>query len=218
MPFIVDVDNSYGQPARRLRATISTDDAEFFRVEERDVFDTIAILNGGETVGYSHRGGGRQPIPIRIERPAGARTLDERFLTTPIPANVLPGDRGVVELGDVVRVAAEPASFPIFRHNGRPAEMVTAELAGAFEAPLYGMLAVRDALDAQDWTGLPKPVDQAPWPARGREPADAALGWRMGGHLGDVPRHGRGLRRGASRHLHPRGRPVRLVPSCRWSS
>ena len=36
--------------------------------------------------------------------------------------------------------------------------MVTAELAGDFEAPLYGMLAVRDALDAQDWTGLPKPT------------------------------------------------------------
>ena len=157
VPFVVDVDNSYGAPARRLRATVSTDDAEFFKVEERDVFDTIAILNGGETVGYSHRGGGRQPVPIRIERPAGARVLDERFLSTPIPANVLPGSSGVVELGDVVRVSEEPASFPVFRHNGRAAEMVTAELAGDFEAPLYGMLAVRDALDAQDWTDLPKP-------------------------------------------------------------
>ncbi|MCH4559170.1 efflux RND transporter permease subunit [Mesorhizobium jarvisii] len=158
VPFIVDVDNSWGQPARRLRATISTDDAEFFHVEESDLFDTIAILNGGETVGYSHRGGGRQPIPIRIERPKGERTLDERFLTTPIPANVLPGDRGVVELGDVVRVAPERASFPVFRHNGRAAEMVTAELAGSFEAPLYGMLAVSKAIDAQDWTGLQKPA------------------------------------------------------------
>ena len=158
VPFIVDVDNSYGEPARRLRATISTDDADFYRVQESDVFDTLAILGGGETVGYSHRGGGRRPIPIRIERPAGEKVLDERALTTPIPANALPGDRGVVELGDVVRVADERASFPVFRHNGRAAEMVTAELAGDFEAPLYGMLAVQDALDAQDWTGLPKPV------------------------------------------------------------
>jgi multidrug efflux pump subunit AcrB len=157
VPYIVDIDNSYGQPARRLRATVSTDDVEFFRVQESDVLDTIAILNGGATVGYSHRGGGRQPVPIRVERPKGERTLDERFLTTPIPANVLPGDRGVVELGDVVRVTEERASFPVFRHNGRAAEMVTAELAGDFEAPLYGMLAVSAALDAQDWTGLTKP-------------------------------------------------------------
>ncbi|MEF3130992.1 efflux RND transporter permease subunit [Rhizobium sp. 268] len=157
VPFIVDVDNSYGTPARRLRATISTDDAEFFHVEESDVFDTISILNNGETVGYSHRGGGRQPIPIRLELPKRDRVLNERFLTTPIPANVLPGDRGVVELGDVLHVAEEKASFPIFRHNGRAAEMVTAELAGAYEAPLYGMIAVQRALDAEDWTGLSKP-------------------------------------------------------------
>ncbi|MAZ82766.1 MAG: multidrug transporter AcrB [Hoeflea sp.] len=157
VPFIVDTDNSWGQPARRLRATISTDDAEFYKVEEGDVFDTIAILNQGRTVGYSHRGGGRQPITIRLERVKSERVMDEDFLTTPIPANVLPGGRGVVELGDVVHVTDERASFPIFRHNGRPAEMVMAELAGDYEAPLYGMLAVQDAIDAQDWTGLEKP-------------------------------------------------------------
>ncbi len=158
VPYIVDVDNSYGVAARRLRATVSTDDLEFFRVEEGDVLDTIAILNGGQTVGYSHRDGGRRPIPIRIEREKGERRLDERFLTTPIPANVLPGDRGVVELGDVVRIAEERASLQLFRRNGRAAEMVTAELAGDFEAPLYGMLAVQAALDAEDWGDLPRPV------------------------------------------------------------
>jgi multidrug efflux pump subunit AcrB len=146
VPFIVDVDNSYGEQARRLRATISTDDLEFFGVQEQDVFDTMALLNSGQTVGYSHRGEGRYPIPLMIQRAKGDRVLDERFLTTPIPANTLPGARGVVELGDVVRISEEAASFPIFRHNGRAAEMVTGELAGAFEAPLYGMLAVADAL------------------------------------------------------------------------
>ncbi|WP_159948795.1 efflux RND transporter permease subunit [Rhizobium sp. 18065] len=158
VPFIVDIDNSYGVQAPRKRLVVSTDDAEFFRVEEGDVFDTIAILSGGKTIGYSHRGDGRQPFPIKIERAKGEKTLDERFLATPLPSNALPGDRDVVELGDVVRVVDEKTSYPIFRHNGRAAEMVTAELAGSFEAPLYGMLAVQQAIDAQDWTGLAKPV------------------------------------------------------------
>ncbi|MGX5667120.1 efflux RND transporter permease subunit [Rhizobium daejeonense] len=157
VPFIVDVDDSYGTPAPRLRATISTDDLDFFGVSEGDVFDTLSILNGTTTIGYSHRGESRAPIPIVISRPKGAKVLDEKFLSTPIPANLLPGSRSVVELGDVIRVKEEQASFPIFRHNGRYAEMVTAELAGDFEAPLYGMLAVQDALDKQDWTGLEKP-------------------------------------------------------------
>jgi multidrug efflux pump subunit AcrB len=151
VPFLVDVDNSYGTPARRLRATISNDNLDFFGVQESDVFDTLALLNGSQTVGYSARGAGRLPIPLELARPKSDRVMDERFLTTPIPANTLPGARGVVELGDVVTVAEEPASFPIFRHNGRDAEMVTAELAGAYEAPLYGMLAVADQIAKQDW-------------------------------------------------------------------
>jgi len=158
VPYIVDVDDSFGVQPRRLRARINSDDLEFFGVQEQDVFDTLSLLNGAETVGYSHRGGGRDPIPIQIARSKGDRTLDERFLTTPIPANVLPGARGVVELGDVIRVGAEQASYPIFRHNGRNAEMVTGELAGAFEAPLYGMIAVGKALDAMDWPAGTKPV------------------------------------------------------------
>ncbi|MCU0830585.1 MAG: efflux RND transporter permease subunit [Rhizobiaceae bacterium] len=158
VPFIVDVDNSWGQPAPKMRALIATDDLDFFRVQEQDVFDTLAILNSGRVVGYSHRGDGRAPIPLLLQRADGARVLDEAFLTTPIPANLLPGDRGVVELGDVIDLEEDRASFPVFRRNGRAAEMVTAELAGDFEAPLYGMLAVHAALDAQDWTGLTKPV------------------------------------------------------------
>jgi len=151
VPFIVDVDDSFGEPARRLRLVLSTDQLEFFGVQEQDVFDTIAILNGGQTLGYSHRGGGRHPIPLQLSLPKGAKVMDESLLTTPIPANTLPGARGVVELGDVVTVEEELSSYPVFRHNGRAAEMVTAELAGDFEAPLYGMLAVGEALAAMDW-------------------------------------------------------------------
>src|SRR5690606_11925786 len=67
-------------------------------------------------------------------------------------------DRSIVELGDVVSVTREPASYPIFRHNGRAAEMVMAELAGAFEAPVYGMIAVADAIAKAGWGELPKPA------------------------------------------------------------
>ncbi|WP_420022920.1 efflux RND transporter permease subunit [Cereibacter azotoformans] len=158
VPFIVDVDDSFGAPPVRLRAAIEPDDLEFFSVQESDVFDTIRLLNGESVVGYSHRGEGRHPVPILLARPKGDRVLDERFLSTPIPADLLPGARGVVELGDVVRVTEERASWPIFRHNGRAAEMVTAELAGDFEAPLYGMLAVADRLEAMDWPEGTKPV------------------------------------------------------------
>ena len=126
-------------------------------LDPRDVYDTLQSLYAQNTVGYSHRGGGRQPIPITLGLPKSQKVIDERALSTPVPANALPGGRGVVELGDVVSVKRELSSFPIFRHNGHPTEMVTAELAGAFEAPVYGMIEVGKALDTLDWTGLTKP-------------------------------------------------------------
>ena len=157
-PFIVDVDDSFGSPAERVRLAIDQDNLEYYRVEQSDLYDTLGALYGGVRVGYSHRGGGRQPIPICIALGKSAKVVDERALATPVPANALPGGRDVVELGDVVDVSREPASFPIFRHNGRPAEMITAELAGAFEAPVYGMLAVTDAIDEANWSDVPKPA------------------------------------------------------------
>jgi multidrug efflux pump subunit AcrB len=158
VPFIVDIEDSYRNQPQRLRVAIDQDKLEYYKVEQADVYDTLRYLYGGATVGYSHRGGGRTPIAIRLALPKADGVMDQRALTTPVPANALPGGRGVVELGDVVSVTREPASYPIFRHNSRPAEMVTAELAGAYEAPIYGMLAVQQAIDRIDWGNLPKPV------------------------------------------------------------
>ena len=158
VPYIVDVDNSFGIQPDRLRATVNSDDLEFYSVQEGDVWDTLAMLNGSTTVGYSHRGKERQPLPIVMERSKSNKVMNENTLSTPIPANVLPGARGVVELGDVVSVAKEKASYPIFRHNGREAEMVTAELAGQFEAPLYGMLAVDNIINNMQWAPGEKPT------------------------------------------------------------
>jgi multidrug efflux pump subunit AcrB len=158
VPFVVDIDDSFGTQMPRIRIAIDQDNLEYQKVEENDVYDTLQGLYAQNTVGYSHRGGGRQPIPIKLGLPKSQKTVGERALSTPVPANALPGGRGVVELGDVVSIRHELSSFPIFRHNGKSAEMVTAELAGSFEAPVYGMIEVGKALDAMDWTGLVKPV------------------------------------------------------------
>jgi multidrug efflux pump subunit AcrB len=157
VPFIVDVDDSIGQPRPRQRIAIDQDQLEFFGVEQRDVYDTIAALTGGVAVGYSHRGEERDPVAIRIGLPKSALAWTERLAATPVPANTQPGSRTVVELGQVVRVAEEAGSPTIFRRDGHYADMVMAELAGEYEAPIYGMREVDRRIDAADWSGLPKP-------------------------------------------------------------
>ena len=130
VPFVVDVDDSYGVRPLRLRAELRPSDLDFYRVQEADVLQTLQLLNGSVTVGYSHRGEGRRPIPIVVARDKSRRVMDAAALSTPVPANALPGGRGVVELGDVIDLTEERASYPIFRHNGYDVIMVTGELAG----------------------------------------------------------------------------------------
>lgn len=158
VPYVVDIEDSFGQPRPRLRLAIDQDSLEYFNVLQSDVYDTIRVLFDGMPVGYSHRGEGRDPTEIRVALPRGELSWSERLASTPVPANLLPGDRGVVELGDLVTVTEEAGNYPIFRHNGRFAEMVMAEMAGDFEAPIYGMIAVQDALDDRPWSAeVPKP-------------------------------------------------------------
>ncbi|WP_373235820.1 efflux RND transporter permease subunit [Cohaesibacter celericrescens] len=157
VPFIVDVDDSFGTPSMRARIRIDQDNQEYYGVEQSDIYQTIQYYLNGQVVGYSHKGEGRRPIEIAVKPNKKDLSLSERLLSIPVPQNAIPGDRGVTELGDIVRIDREKASFPIFRHNGRSAEMVMAELAGDFEAPIYGMLAVQEKIDSHDWGDLPKP-------------------------------------------------------------
>ena len=157
VPFIVDVGDSYGRPRPRLRIAIDQDELEYFGVEQSDVYDTIQALFGGVPVGYSHRGEERDAIEIRIGLPKRELDWNSRLAATPVPANALPGSKTVVELGQVVRAEKEVGSPILFRRDGHFADMVTAELAGSFEAPIYGMIAVDRAIDQHDWGNLPKP-------------------------------------------------------------
>jgi multidrug efflux pump subunit AcrB len=157
VPFIVDVDNSYGDPRPRLRITIDQDKLEYFGVTESEVYDTIGALLGGQKVGYSHRGIDRDPIEIVVRLPKNDLTWSQKLTATPVAANAQPGNKAVVELGDIVTVRRERGSPVLFRRDGRYADMVTGEMAGEYEAPVYGMGAVNGLIDKYDWGTLPKP-------------------------------------------------------------
>jgi len=149
--FIADVDDTFHPPSDRLRFSINQENLEFYGVDEQAVYDTIAAIIGGVKVGYSQRGHGTKPIEIDVRLPRRAEWMGERILSTPLPAGGTVRQGANVELGDVVTVTREPASYSLFRRDGRFAEMVQAEVAGRFEAPIYGMLAVQDQIKKMDW-------------------------------------------------------------------
>ncbi|MDE3116213.1 MAG: efflux RND transporter permease subunit, partial [Pseudomonadota bacterium] len=157
VPYIVDVDNSWGQPRPRLRIALDQDKLEYFGVEPSDVYDTINALLGGVAVGYSHRGTDRDPIQIVIREPKRYLEWSQKLASTPVPANSQPGNAAVVELGDLVSVTKELGSPVIFRRDGHYADMVTGDLAGEYESPIYGLMAVDKLIANHNWGNLPVP-------------------------------------------------------------
>jgi multidrug efflux pump subunit AcrB len=154
VPYIVDIDDSYGQARPGLRLVPDRDRLEALKVDDRQVLDSIGAAFGGQVLGYAHRGEGRDPLEISVRLPQSARSWGEGLAALPVAQSQ--GGR-LVELGEVVTATQEPGSTHIFRRDGRDVDMVMAELAGAYEAPIYGMMAVDKAIKTADWGALQRP-------------------------------------------------------------
>ncbi|MDI6624452.1 MAG: efflux RND transporter permease subunit [Brevundimonas sp.] len=154
---VVDIDNSYGVRRPVLRLIPDREMIERFGLSEREVHDSIAAVMGGQILGYAARDDERTPVEIAVRLPQSARTWNEQMAVMPVAVTTIDGGRRLVELGEIVEARRELASWPVYRRDGRAAEMVTAELAGQFEAPIYGILAIDAAIKDHDWKGLPRP-------------------------------------------------------------
>ncbi len=157
VPYIVDVDDSYGQPRPGLRIVPDRDRLEALKVSDGDVYDSIAAALGGQVVGYAHRGDGRDPLEISVRLPQSARSWGEGLAAMPVAVSQGAAGGRLVSLGEVATVSNEAGSTHIFRRDGRDVDMIMGELAGAYEAPIYGMLAVDQAIREGDWTEVPMP-------------------------------------------------------------
>ena len=133
------------------------DRLEALTVSDRDVYDSIAAALGGLVVGYAHRGEGRDPLEISVRLPQSARSWGEGLAAMPVAMSQGAGGGRLVSLGEVATASNEAGSTHIFRRDGRDVDMIMGELAGAYEAPIYGMMAVDKAIRQGDWKDLPKP-------------------------------------------------------------
>ena len=156
VPFIVDVDNSFGQPRPTLKLVPDRARLDHYGLSERQLFDSIGALLGTQVVGYAPRGADRDPLPIELALDQSQRSWSAAMAAAPVA--VTPTGQ-LVPLGELVTARMEPGGRAIFRRDGRGANMVSAELAGRYEAPIYGMLAVDQAIEDFDWKahGLEKP-------------------------------------------------------------
>ena len=158
--FIVDVDDSFARGAPRLSFSVDEPGANDLGVLTQDVQDTIALAFGGQVVGVAPRGEGRDPLDIRIRLPRSERVWNQSLEAIPVMRRMAPQGTPPAELGELVTVAEQEGSHLVFRRDGYFTDMVMGELAGRYEAPIYGMFEIQDKVEAYDWAahGLEAPV------------------------------------------------------------
>ncbi|CAO5681582.1 MAG: Efflux pump membrane transporter BepE [Holosporales bacterium] len=143
--FITDIDDSFGSVFQKKRLTLLKDRMDAYKADEASIYQTLNVLMGDTVVGYIHHSNGRYPTQISLTLSNKNKRIDDDILSVFVPTKT-----GLVALSNMIELTAEDASYPIFRHNGFDVEMVMGELAGAYEAPIYGMFAVNDKLQESD--------------------------------------------------------------------
>lgn len=156
--FIVDVDDSYGLPRPALNVVPDRARLESLSVSEGELYASVNTLMNGQVLGYAQQAGrsgeGREPLEIALRLPQNARYVSETLESMPVATS---GGR-LVALNEIAAFERGQGSTAYFRRDGRDTDMIMAELAGRYEAPIYGLGAVNDAINAADWGTLPKPV------------------------------------------------------------
>jgi multidrug efflux pump subunit AcrB len=150
VPFVVDTDNSFGLPRPTLRLVPDRDKLDHYGIGEGQVLDSIGALMGRQVMTYVPQGPGRDPLPVEIGLDQSQRQASGVLAATPVaatPAGQLLG------LGELVDLRRETGGQTVFRRDGRGAAMVMADMAGRYEAPIYGLMAVDKAVEAYDWAG-----------------------------------------------------------------
>jgi multidrug efflux pump subunit AcrB len=157
IPYIVDIDDYYGTPRPNTLLVPNREQMDYLGVNEGMVLQSIGATLSGTEVGTLQRDGNRDPLSINVRLPTQDRSWGGTLSSMPVAMVQTPQGGRLVDLGEVVNAKETMASYPIFRRDGHEAEMVTADLAGQYEAPIYGIFDTNNAIKNHDWGNLPKP-------------------------------------------------------------
>ena len=153
-PGIVDVDSTLNATAPTLSLVLDREKASLHGVQPAAVVQTLAAAGGGATLGSFHVEQASSVVPVVLQLPAARRGLSDVLSLT------VPGARGLVPLGELVREARGLEAPEIFHKNLMPVSYVFADIAREIESPVYALAAVNAKLgDSVPRYGLSQPPD-----------------------------------------------------------
>jgi multidrug efflux pump subunit AcrB len=143
-PGIVDVDWYVEGAAGKLDVEVDLEKAVRSGVTPEAIVRTLRVALDGAEAGTLHGGTGRTAVPLVLRLDRAQRSTADGLLQVSVHG----ADGKLVPLRELVTVREVSTERFIYHKNMRPVTYVTAEMAGAAEAPVYGILAMRRQVEA----------------------------------------------------------------------
>jgi multidrug efflux pump subunit AcrB len=140
----VDVDWYVEEPQVKRRIVLDRDKAALHGITDDDVARTLRIAAAGEAAGLLHDASAKEDVPLMVRLDRASRSDVERLRQLRIPTRA----GALVPLGEITRTIETTEDRSIYHKNLMPVTYVTADVAGAMEAPVYAILALAPKLDA----------------------------------------------------------------------
>ncbi len=141
-PDIVDVDDTLEAPQAKWIVAIDRSRAAKLGVAQAAVADALAAALRGADVSYLHDDDSRYPVPVRLELGAG----DKASLDTLKGLRVRAASGRLVPISEVATFLPAQRETTIYHKDLLPVVMVTGDMAGDLDSPLYGMASIASTL------------------------------------------------------------------------
>ena len=134
-PDIVDVDDTLEAAQERLLVSVDRERAARLGVSQSSIVAAISTAIRGEDASYLHDDTSRRPVPIRLELEESAKAGPDAIANLRVR-----GSSGrLVPLSEVVQITRTSREQSIYHKDLLPMVLVTGDLSGELDSPLYGM-------------------------------------------------------------------------------
>ena len=135
---VVDVDDSVEAESPRIIFSVDQQRAALLGVSQQSIVQTLSAALSGEDISYLHSEHKKYPLPIRLEFNVADKGETENLLALKVK-----GRNGqLISISEVVKVIETKREHAIFHKDLLPLTMVTADVSGELDSPLYGMFAI----------------------------------------------------------------------------
>jgi multidrug efflux pump subunit AcrB len=135
---VVDVDWYVEEPQTRLRFVPDHEKAALHGLTTAEIARALRLASAGEAAGLLHAAESKEDVAIRIQLAEPVRADPSRLAGVRMRAR----DGRLVSLRELTRTGTETVERNIYHKNLTPVTYVTADVAGAMEAPVYAILAL----------------------------------------------------------------------------